>query len=186
MGSFTSLEIATFTDANPNSLSSDFTATIDWGDGTSSTGVITGGQGTFTIRGSHAYLDEGAMTLTVTLAENSSTGNTISATAAATIHEGDFFPTTTVATLNTTEGTTFSGAVATFIDQNTLATGSGFSAIIDWGDGTTLSGSVTGTNGTLTVSGNHLYADDGYYTMKVTLVDDRRHERTSHRYGHRK
>ncbi|HVX64239.1 MAG TPA: TIGR03118 family protein, partial [Pirellulales bacterium] len=169
--SFTSLEIATFTDANPNSLSSDFTATIDWGDGTSSTGVITGGQGTFTIRGSHAYLDEGSMTLTVTLAENSSTGNTISATAAATIAEGDFFPTNTVATLSTTEGTTFSGAVATFIDQNTLATGSGFTAIIDWGDGTTLAGSVTGTNGTLTVSGTHLYADDGYYAMKVTLVD---------------
>ena len=51
--------VAVFTDANPAAPASDFTATIDWGDGTSPTvGTITqpGGVGTvFTVSGSHTY-----------------------------------------------------------------------------------------------------------------------------------
>src|SRR5262249_54642425 len=54
--------VATFTDANPTASTSDFTATINWGDGTPSTsGTITqpGGTGT-TLQvqgGSHTYPD---------------------------------------------------------------------------------------------------------------------------------
>ena len=32
--------VATFTDANPNAAASDFTATIDWGDGTTTSGTV--------------------------------------------------------------------------------------------------------------------------------------------------
>ena len=32
--------VATFTDANPNATAGDFTATINWGDGTSTTGTV--------------------------------------------------------------------------------------------------------------------------------------------------
>jgi len=49
--------VATFTDENPGAPLSDFTATIDWGDGSAPTaGVITGPVGgTFTVSGSHEY-----------------------------------------------------------------------------------------------------------------------------------
>src|SRR5262249_48691218 len=48
--------VASFIDANPNATASDFTATIDWGDGTSTTGTIvaqTGGG--FAVDGAHTY-----------------------------------------------------------------------------------------------------------------------------------
>ncbi|OYV88149.1 MAG: hypothetical protein B7Z73_09090, partial [Planctomycetia bacterium 21-64-5] len=41
--------VGTFTDADPNATSSDFTAAIDWGDGTTSDGTVSGSNGTFTI-----------------------------------------------------------------------------------------------------------------------------------------
>jgi hypothetical protein len=55
--------IATFTDANPTAPVSDFTAVIDWGDGTpTSAGVVTqpGTVGSvFDVTGSHTYADSG-------------------------------------------------------------------------------------------------------------------------------
>src|SRR5947199_165880 len=51
-------QVATFTDANPTAPLTDFTATIDWGDGTTTPGVITqpGGTGTaFVVSGTHTY-----------------------------------------------------------------------------------------------------------------------------------
>jgi hypothetical protein len=56
--------VATFTDANPAAPVGDFTATIDWGDGTpESAGTVAqpGGTGTaFVVAGSHTYADAGA------------------------------------------------------------------------------------------------------------------------------
>ncbi len=52
---------ATFNDAAPTGLLSDFSASIDWGDGSSSTGTISGGPGTapYTVKGSHTYTTTG-------------------------------------------------------------------------------------------------------------------------------
>lgn len=170
-GAFTDLQVATFTDANLNSSSADFTATIDWGDGQTSTGTIAGTNGAFTVKGSHTYLEEGALTLKVTLAENSASGNTASATAAATVGEGDVLTSQQPASLSVTEGASYSGTFAVFTDSNTLSTSSGFTAVINWGDGTTEAGSVTGGEGTFTVSGSHTYANDGYFNLSAYLVD---------------
>lgn len=55
--------VATFSDANPNGRLTDYTATIDWGDGTTSAGTIT--QGTGGVRnvvGSHTYATAGTFT----------------------------------------------------------------------------------------------------------------------------
>jgi hypothetical protein len=55
-------KVGTFTDANPGGTADDFTATIDWGDGTPKTaGVVTAGAtaGTFDVSGSHTYADSG-------------------------------------------------------------------------------------------------------------------------------
>lgn len=56
---------ATFTDAATTGGLSDFSATIDWGDGSSTTGTISGGPGTapYTVHGSHIYATTGFFTV---------------------------------------------------------------------------------------------------------------------------
>src|SRR5205814_1778023 len=78
-----------------------------------------------------------------------------------------------------TEGTAFSGQVATFTDANSKAPLSDFpsgpnNSLIDWGDGSTSAGIVTQAGGPGTaflISSNHTYAEDGSYTVKVTVTD---------------
>ena len=60
--------VATFTDPDPAAVSTDFTATIDWGDGTASNGTVIqqGGAGSpFQVNGSHTYDEEGGYPITV-------------------------------------------------------------------------------------------------------------------------
>jgi PKD repeat protein len=268
--------IATFTDADRLSLPSDFTATIDWGDGTTSTGVVSGGNGTFAVDGTHTYMTAGEDTVTVTLADDAPGAATATATSTANVgavlaltlpglvyeegghpldpHIGDLTSsnpndtaasftamidygdgtapsplrivdpgglgsfilatdlvnehgyvdggnyTATVTVTRTADGTTvtssepvtvhedtlapspvqidtapnqmFSGTVATFVDGDGAALPSDFTATIDWGDGTTSSGTVSGTGATLAVSGTHTYMKAGEDTVTVTLADD--------------
>jgi hypothetical protein len=60
---------ATFTDAaSPSGNLSDFTATIDWGDGTVTAGTVTGPNGgPYTVTGSHTYAATGIFTITTTI-----------------------------------------------------------------------------------------------------------------------
>ena len=60
-----------------------------------------------------------------------------------------------------------------FTDANPTATTADFSVSIDWGDGSpSTTGSVTLNSGTFTVTGSHLYTEEGSYTVKVTVSDD--------------
>jgi len=69
-------------------------------------------------------------------------------------------------------GSPFSGVVATFTDANTANTAGDLTATIDWGDGNTTTGIVSGGSGTFSVSGTHTYASAGSYPVVVTLTDD--------------
>jgi hypothetical protein len=174
---FSSTALATFTETNASVPASDFTATINWGDGTSSTGVsVTGTGGTLTVAGSHLYADELASgTATVVLTQTTGGTATATATGTANVAEADTLTTGTPVTTTATQGSTFSGTVATFTTSYTGNTASDFTATITWGDGSTstVSGSsITDTNGTLTVSGSHLYAAAGTETVTVVLRDD--------------
>src|SRR5262249_55319560 len=65
--------------------------------------------------------------------------------------------------LTASAGKTFSGVVATFTDANTQATAANFTATINWGDGTTSTGTVTpDPNGGFDVSGTHTYANGAW------------------------
>ena len=44
-------------------------------------------------------------------------------------------------------------------------------ATIDWGDGATTAGTITETDGVGTIAASHTYADNGDYTVHVTLED---------------
>ena len=62
--------VAHLVDADPNGTVSDYTATIDWGDTTSSPGTVTGPDGgPFEVSGVHNYAATGSYTITVHIAD---------------------------------------------------------------------------------------------------------------------
>jgi hypothetical protein len=163
--------VATFTDSNTANVSGDFTATITWGDGTSSTGTVAGSGGSFTVSGTHTYNDEGSNVLSVTLTDDGTGTATGSAGATATVTEADTLTGTGVP-INASQGVSFTGSVATFTDTNTANTSGDFTATINWGDGTSDTGTVSGGNGSFTVSGTHTYSSIMSFAVSVVLTDD--------------
>src|SRR5215813_13198846 len=51
-------DVASFTDGTLTDTAADFTATIDWGDGVTTTGTVVGSNGSFTVDGGHTYGDD--------------------------------------------------------------------------------------------------------------------------------
>src|SRR5207244_2857188 len=63
--------VARFTDATPGATAAEFTATIDWGDKTTSAGTITadaGNPAVFDVTGTHTYSSVGTLPTAVTVA----------------------------------------------------------------------------------------------------------------------
>ena len=59
--------VARFADPRLSDRASEFQATIDWGDGTITTGTVSGANGAFSVGGSHSWRKNGTYTVTVTL-----------------------------------------------------------------------------------------------------------------------
>ena len=167
---------AIFSDANLASPAGNFTATINWGDGKTDQGLpVTVGrgdsQGLLTVNGTHVYADEGTFTSVVTISDVAPGTASASATATATIGDADQLSAATFAPFTAAQGT--ATATATFNDTYLPAQAGDFTASIDWGDGKTDSGlAVSGGEGLFTVSGQHVYANEGTYTALVTISDD--------------
>lgn len=172
-GSSSSGVFAIISDPGSNDPATRFSANIAWGDGTVSSGTLTGSAGSYTVSGSHAYADEGVYTVTVTASENGA-APAATATFTVSVDEGDA-GNLIAATITPTEGQAFSGAVASFTDEgNPLQVAGDWTASIDWGDGTsTTAGTVTGpTGGPFTINGNHTYADEGTFAVIATFSDN--------------
>jgi len=153
-------------------VAGDFTATINWGDGTTTTGTVSGSGGTLTVSGSHTYpADEGSFAVTVHLADDTPGTATATANITASVLEGDVLTATGV-NINALAGTAFNGPVATFRDTFTSNVAGDFTATINWGDGTSSAGTVSGTGGSFTVSGSHTYGTAGNFTVSVKIADD--------------
>lgn len=161
--------VATFTDADPNAAVGDYTATIRWGDGTTTAGTVSAVAGGFQVAGQHTYADEGNFAALAIIRDAGGASATASLTAS--IAEGDFLSGAIVLSA-ATEGTTVSSAVAVISDINTANTPADFNASIDWGDGTVTLGTITGSGGAFTVDGAHAYADEGTFLVRVTMQED--------------
>ena len=61
--------VASFTDADPGGTVSDYAATIDWGDSTSSPGTVGASGSGFTVSGSHTYQEDGNYPIVVHIAD---------------------------------------------------------------------------------------------------------------------
>ena len=59
--------VATIADPNTSATPSAYSATINWGDGSSSAGTVGGGNGSFAVTGNHSYVAGGTYPITVTI-----------------------------------------------------------------------------------------------------------------------
>ena len=167
------VEVAHFTDGQALPVA-DYSATINWGDGTTTGGlVVADPKGGYDILGSHTYTVGEDQTLKVAL--TSTGGADVSGSSTATVAGAPV--TGTAYPISTTEGALFSGTVAEFFDSDPEATTpSDYSASISWGDGTTDTGELVGVptiggGATYQVDGSHAY-EAGTYTVKVTVSTD--------------
>src|SRR5262249_10171986 len=131
--------VSTFTDANPGAPATDFTAVIDWGDGSpTSLGQVTGRGGVFTVPGSHTYVEESAnlipatYTIVVNIVDDG--GSRLTTTTTASVTDATLAANPTQPTVDAVEGQPFANVpVSYFIDTNELGTVSDFSVSIAWG-----------------------------------------------------
>jgi hypothetical protein len=181
-GATISGEVGSFNDTNPDGSLSDFTATINWGDGSPlTTGVITqpGGIGTrFIVSGTHTYANPGDFDTLITVTDVG--GSRVTLTGTATITD---LPVTGSVNnfLVTTGESTGTIVLATFSDPNPLATAADVTAFLPiggWGDGTPLAPvtlTVTAIGGTSTstlfeVTGSHVYEENGTFTVNISVT----------------
>jgi len=163
--------VATVTDPTVTSTAAEYSAAIDWGDGSSSAGTVSGPTGgPFPVSGSHTYAEEGTYTIKVTITDIDTTTNTATATSTAKVADAAL---TARPACSATTTLLYNGPTATFTDAaSPSGTLSDFSATIDWGDGTVTAGTVSGPNGgPYTVSGSHTYAATGIFTITTTIHD---------------
>ncbi len=170
-GSSSTLTVGSFVDLAPSSTASAFSATIDWGDGTTSAGTIdANSQGGFDISGTHTF-GIGSSNITVTITDIRTTAGLGGRTATAYSTLTSPAPPTqgTGVSIDATAGQLFSGVVAhyTGVILNSL---SSYSANIDWGDGHFTRGTITADGqGGVAISGSNRYAHSGSYTVTTNL-----------------
>ncbi|HEX5615157.1 MAG TPA: PxKF domain-containing protein [Acidimicrobiia bacterium] len=151
----------------------DFSATVDWGDGSEpSSAVVTGPDGgPYEVRASHVYGRAGSFDLTIDVAGRA--GDSVALTGSASVGAATLTAETTGA-VGFAAGTPASQQLASFTSSNPASTGSLFAATVDWGDGSapsvaTVSGPPGGPFG---VVGEHTYRVAGTYPLSVHVVGD--------------
>jgi len=162
--------VASFRDTNPNGQAAEFDATIEWGDGLVTAGVIEpapGGDGRFQVRTEPRNVPHGEMPLTVEIVSVGGSTDTVESTVVA----SDAPIAARALPIVRPEGP-FEGPVATFTDENLEGQPEEFLAVIRWGDGTTSAGSITkNEDGTFVVNGEHAYRL-GEFDLEVTILSE--------------
>jgi hypothetical protein len=191
--------VGQFTDDDPHGKPGDFTASINWGDGTPATsGVVQqpGGPGTpFEVFGSHDYAVGGTYPVTATITDTGSSGTTVlNGVPFNTSDFGGFkiiFPDTADVNIafyqtqpipvSAVERVPFTAPVARFSYTNPRNPNPTFTAMINWGDGTTPTpGTITFQSGQqlpFLITGSHTYAQrtkpgQPPFPITVTIQDN--------------
>ena len=140
---------------NPNAPLSDFTATINWGDGSPTVPAVIGqtSNGSFTVSGSHLIPTPGTPQATINVKDVGGSSGKFTVG----FNVSDVPIVAVPRPISAVTGSTFNGAVATFTQSNPAANAGQFTALITWGDGSSSKGVVTGANGNYTVTGAHFF-----------------------------
>lgn len=163
------LKLATFVDPAGAEPLSNYSATIHWGDGSTSAGAIAAGpDGVFVVSGSHTYLKDGTRAVSVTVSHG--TARDASARSTAQVFDPPVVLTAAPASAGV-EGASATITLATFTDPGGALSPGNYNAVVDWGDGTTSAATVRrGTSaGSFVVTGAHRFADEGTYHPTVTV-----------------
>src|SRR5207249_2292361 len=133
--------VATFTDGNSLAESTDFEATLDWGDlSNQAIGTVTRlAPGSFQVTGTHTYSAASSYLLYVSVHDVN--GLTLVKTGRATVQIA--LPAVMARPIQAVEGVGFTGVVVSFSDQDATLTAGNFTASVQWGDGHTSSGTVS-------------------------------------------
>ncbi len=168
--------VASFTSSDPAATAADFTAAINWGDGTaSSAGTVVAAPGGFLVSGTHTYTTANpatpvTVTITDTVGGSQATANSLAQVA------NLFTPVSQSPVF--VAGTLYSRVVASFTDSNPQAFPGEFAATINWGDGSASSAGVVSADGAgFDVTGSHTYNFTTTSTVTepvtVTVTDTR-------------
>ncbi|HLJ96685.1 MAG TPA: hypothetical protein VKU02_26165, partial [Gemmataceae bacterium] len=163
-GTLQNINLGSFSDQNPGT----WTATINWGDGTSNSTFNPNAPGTLGTQ-PHTFGEEGTYTVTITVINNS---DHLSGSGMFMVTVSDLNVVAMAANVNPTAGGPYTGPVATFTDPGGPEANDGthYSASINWGDNSApTTGSITLVNGVFTVSGVHTYAAANTYNIMVTI-----------------
>lgn len=165
--------LATFIDpAAAEDPLGDYSASINWGDKTTSAGVISynGQTGFFTVKGAHTYAAPGTYAAPVITIHHETTTTVVTDTSRVTV--GGETLTARPVTYNGIEGRLVPGTVASFTDSKTNALASQFTASVNWGDGQTTAGTIVPDGGgRFHVAASHAYLEEkaGGYPLVVTI-----------------
>ena len=159
--------VASFTDSDGGPMS-DYSATVDWGDGSTNAATLAGSAGSYSVVGYHTYAEGGSFTARVSVTD--SDGASGAGTASATVAEAAV--SATGASISATVGSAWSGTVATFSDADTAESYSDYGAAVIWGDGTTSAATLAGSAGSYSVISYHTFSSPGSQTATVYVYDD--------------
>jgi hypothetical protein len=160
--------VAAFTDPDTAATSGEYSATIGWGDGSSSPGTVNSSGDTFIVNGPHTYVQEGTYAVVVTITDGDNADNTATARSTARVDAA-----LTITHIGATANEQRQAAAGvTFTDADPAGALSQYTGTISWGDGTNSPASFT-TNpfGGFAAGGVHMYASPGTYQVKVTIND---------------
>ena len=155
--------IGSFLDSNTNDLAANFQAIISWGDGQQSAGTVVANpslKGRFDVTGTHTYANPGTYMASVDAQDRP--GHAVAIASQVTVVSASLNATAT--NIPVAIGQPFTAVVARFTDTSPLAMAGGTTAVIDWGDGHSTIGTVTGpdASGQFSVIGTYDYPSAQY------------------------
>jgi pimeloyl-ACP methyl ester carboxylesterase len=173
VGEQATLTVASFGDSTGTLSASLYTASINWGDNSgASSGTITASSGVFNVQGTHTYTQDsidqtgGVYVVTVTITGPGGSILTTTQDVEVTRPLIAAFANEVAAEANVA----FTDKqVATFTVPDSSDAASEFAARINWGDGTSSSGTVTGSAGLFQVLGGHTYTTAGTFAAQVVI-----------------
>jgi hypothetical protein len=152
--------------SNVTHVAGDFTVTIAWGDGTTSTGIVVANpSGGFDVMASHTWAQAGNYTFTASISDSNAN---MTVQGSATIQSRVIAVTGNSFTSTTKQP--FSGTVASFTDNLPGTTASSYTASVAWSDGqVTQANIVKNADGSFSIQTSRSFTKAGVVLASVSI-----------------